>query len=182
MFKNILIYAVVLLVTFALNALIFETQSYAAALEALGSEVFAMTSFFDWSLLKGGLGDEKYIAILQSIFGERTLVGFRENFALSLSLLKERLQLLTQSPVFLLALLATLSDAYLSRIKAGTGFGVFSPNRYSSALRCAFWAALLFPILLAMPLKSTFVAALWVLATLLGLLWIAVRHFHRFGR
>ncbi len=182
MFKNILIYAALLLVSLSANALFFSAENYADAFQSLSTEVVVSTSLFDWSLLKGGLGDESYIAILQSIFGEKTLVGFRENFAFSLALLKERFLILTESPVFLAALLATLSDAYLSRVKAGTGFGVFSPNRYSSALKCAFWAALLFPILLAMPLMATFVAALWVLAALLLLLWIAVRHFHRFGR
>ena len=181
MIKNILIYAVILLVALSGNALFFTAENYVGAFQSLSSEVVVSTSLFDWSLLKGGLGDESYIAILQSIFGEKTLVCFIENFGLSLALLKERLLILTESPVFLAALLATLSDAYLSRVKAGTGFGVFSPNRYSSALKCAFWAALVFPILLAMPVMATFVTALWVLAVLLLLLWIAVRHFHRFG-
>lgn len=181
MIKNVLIYAVIFLVALSVNAIIFTAENYADAFETLSAEAFVITPFFDWSLLKGGLGDDSYIAILQSIFGEGKLVSFRENIALSLTLLKERLLLLTESAVFLVALLATLSDAYLSRVKAGTGFGVFSPNRYSSALKCAFWAALVFPILLAMPVMATFVAALWVLAVLLLLLWIAVRHFHRFG-
>ncbi len=180
--KAILIYVVILAVALSLNAVYFRQEYYAATLATLGVTETVFPPTLDWSLLKGGVGDDRYIAILQSIFGETTLDGFRENFFFSMLLLKARLLLLTESPVFLATLLATLSDAYLSRAKAASGFGVFSPNRYSTALKCAFWATLFFPILLAMPLKATFLASLWVLATLLLLLWIAVRHFHRFGR
>ena len=180
--KNILFYSFLFCLALALEAIFFRTEDYTSILKALSPETTYLFPVFDWSLLKGGLGDESYIAIVQSIFSDSTFMLFKKNFVLALILFKERLLLFTQSSVFLLALLATLSDAFFSRMKASAEFDVFSPNRYSCAFHMFYWTAFFFAILLATPIKVAFTGSLWTFGMLLILLWTSIRHFHRFGR
>ena len=132
--------------------------------------------------LRGGLGDREYIALLRRFFDASGLVAVKENLSLALALVKSRFETgFLDIPCLGVLFLATIFDAYFARSRAVECFSVFSPNRYSLALRLGVLLSLAITLLLATPIESALGIAYGAYAALLYTMWTAIRHFHRFG-
>ena len=133
-------------------------------------------------VLRGGLGDREYIALLRRFFDASGLAAVRENLSLALTLVKSRFEAgFLDTPFLGVLFLATLFDAYFARSRAVESFSIFSPNRYSLALRLGVLLSLAITLLLATPVESVLDIAYGAYVALLYAMWTAIRHFHRFG-
>lgn len=132
--------------------------------------------------LRGGLGDREYIALLRRFFEASGLAAVKENLTLAFALVKSRFETgFLDVPFLGVLFLATIFDAYFARSRAVECFSIFSPNRYSLALRLGVLLSLAIALLLATPIESALGIAYGAYAALLYALWTAIRHFHRFG-
>ena len=170
-----------LLVVFVAELLYFPAETYLAFVPDAADLPADTLASLDLSVLSGGLGDQRYIALLRTLFDESLLLKVHVNGLLSLVLLQSRLVSAGIETIFLLLMLtAALIDAFFVRKAISDSVSGFSPNLYSASLAAALVTTFVIVAVLGAPIEEALADAQFLFGLEILFLWTAIRHFHRF--